>query len=399
MSYRIEQAICYLQENAITGWLVRDYQYSNVVLWELFGERVENLTRPVWLWIPASSQPKMICHTVDVKRFRSQKQMIKPYKNREEMLAELKGLFGEFDVDRPVVAMDYSANYNLPRVSRIDAGSLELIKGFDVDVISSENVMQFSLERWTQEQLESHRSAVSGLNRAIKDAFAFVGENIRWKLTEHDVAEFIRGRLDMFGIEYDGGPVVAFDKNTSDPHYEPRPESASIIRRDGWLLIDLWGRKKIVTGNQNLPISGDITWVAKIGSEPTRRQKQVFEVVRSARDTAFKYLESTVLSGRYPEGWEIDQVARDVIIESGYGEYFIHRLGHSLGHRVHSNGVNLDNWESHDTRQVIPGIGVTIEPGIYLPDFGVRLEMDVFINEDGPEITVEKQEEIFLIET
>ena len=399
MNYRVQQAICYLRENDITGWLIQDYQYSNSVLWELFGERINNLTRPVWLWIPARSQPIVICHTVDIKRFIPQKQTIKPYRNREEMLVELKSLFDELHANRPVVAMDYSTNFNLPRVSRIDAGSLELIKGFGVDVISSANVMQFSLERWTSGQLESHRYAVSRLNRAVKDAFSFIGENVRWKLTEHDVAEFIRGQLDMFGIEYDAGPVVAFNRNTSDPHYEPRPESSSIIRRDGWLLIDLWGRQKDELRNQDLTISGDITWVAKIGSSPTGPQKKVFEVVRSARDAAFQYLESTALSGRYPEGWEVDQVARNVINESGFGQFFIHRLGHSLGHRVHSNGVNLDNWESHDTRQLIPGIGVTIEPGIYLPDFGVRLEMDVFINEDGPEITVEKQEEIFLIET
>jgi Xaa-Pro aminopeptidase len=201
-------------------------------------------------------------------------------------------------------------------------------------------------------------------------------------------------------LEYDDGPVVAFNEHSSDPHYDPSPTGSAVIRREGWLLIDLWGRKKLQPGEATgQAISADITWVAKLGKPPTEKQAEVFDAVRSARDSAFDFLEQAVLDGRYPEGWELDRVARDVIDKAGYGDYFVHRLGHSLGHEVHSNGVNLDDWETHDTRKVIDGVGVTIEPGIYLPEFGVRLEMDVYMGPDGPEITGERQDEIVQVET
>jgi Xaa-Pro aminopeptidase len=221
---------------------------------------------------------------------------------------------------------------------------------------------------------------------------------VRWKLTEHDVAEYIRGRYDRLGLESEDGPVVAFNEHASDPHYEPTPAGSAVIRREGWLLIDLWARQAAIESGED-PIFADITWTAKLGGPPSAKQQEVFVAVRDGRDAAFAFLEEQVLSGRYPQGWELDRVARDLIDGRGYADYFVHRLGHSLGREVHSNGVNLDDWETHDTRTVIDGIGVTIEPGIYLPEFGVRSEIDVYMGHDGPEITSEVQREIVRIET
>lgn len=395
-----DEAQAFMQRNGIDGWLTRDYRYTNPVFWQAFGKQVDNVTRPVWLLIPANGEPGLLAHDVDTGRFNYFDGSISSYSSRDSMLTELKRLIDLTGSTTPTLAMEYSELYQLPRVGRVDAGTIELVRSLGATVVSSGDVIQYATERWSADQLETHRFAVNALTRIVKEAFTFAGENVRWALTEHDIAEHIRGRFDRLGLEYDDGPVVAFNEHSSDPHYEPLPGSSAVIRRNGWLLIDLWGRKRQDSSNELEPaISGDITWVAKLGGAPTDRQQEVFNAVRAGRDAAFDYLESEVLAGNTPEGWQIDRVARDVIGKAGFGDYFVHRLGHSLGNEVHSNGVNLDDWETHDTRKVIEGVGVTIEPGIYLPEFGVRLEMDVYMGPEGPEITGERQDEIFLIET
>lgn len=390
----LDDARHFLQESKIDGWLTRDYRYTNPVFEAALGRRVGHLTRPVWLWIPANGEPQLLTHEVDQGRFPADSPSITAYGNRDQMIAGLKVFLGGLST----VAMEYSPLYELPRVGRVDAGTIELVRSLDVDVVSSGDVIQYSTERWTADQLQSHFYAVEALDNIVKQTFKYVGENIRWALTEHDIAEHIRGRFDRAGLEWDDGPSVSFNEHSADPHYDPQPGESAVIRREGWLLIDLWARKKSETPKER-NISADITWTAKLGSPPDSKQQAVFDAVTGARDAAFELLENRVLEGDNPQGWEVDRAARKVIDNAGFGKYFVHRLGHSLGYEVHSNGVNLDDWETHDTRTVINGVGVTIEPGIYLPEFGVRSEMDVYLGEDGPEITGNRQTEIVQIET
>ena len=390
----LDDARHFLQSSGIDGWLTRDYRYSNPVFEAALGRRVGHLTRPIWLWIPSNGDPQLLTHEVDAGRFPADSPTITSFGNRDQMVAGLKNLIGSASQ----VAMEYSPLYELPRVGRVDAGTVELIRSLGPEVVSSGDVIQYSTERWTPDQLQSHFFAVEALDRIVKQTFKYVGENIRWALTEHDIAEHIRGRFDRAGLEWDDGPSVSFNEHSSDPHYDPQPGEAAVIRREGWLLIDLWARKKPETP-ETRNISADITWTAKLGEPPSSKQQEVFNAVTAARDTAFELLENRVLEGDNPQGWEVDRAARDVIEKAGFEKYFVHRLGHSLGYEVHSNGVNLDDWETHDTRTVINGVGVTIEPGIYLPEFGVRSEMDVYLGEDGPEITGDRQTEIFQIET
>ena len=390
----LENAKIYLHLVGIDGWLIRDYRYSNPVFQSALGRRVKHLTRPVWLWIPADGDPKIIAHSVDTGRFPSGSPELTSYTSRDQMITELKTIIGK----AKSIAMEYSPLYELPRVGRVDAGTIELIRSLGPKVVSSGDVIQYSLERWSGEQLQSHFFAIQALDNIVTQTFKYVGENIRWALTEHDIAEYIRGRFERAGLEFDDGPVVAFNEHSSDPHYDPQPGESAVIRREGWLLIDIWGRKKSESPD-NRNISADITWTAKLGEPPNEKHKEVFTAVINARDAAFELLENRVLQGDNPQGWEVDSAARDVIDKAGYGKNFVHRLGHSLGHEVHSNGVNLDNWETRDTRTVINGVGVTIQPGIYLPEFGVRSEIDVYLGEDGPEITGNCQNEIIQIET
>jgi Xaa-Pro aminopeptidase len=390
----LDDARHFLQSTGIAGWLTRDYRYTNPVFEAALGARVGHLTRPVWLWIPADGEPQLLAHEVDTGRFPEGSPSITGYGSRDQMVGGLKSLLN----GAATVAMEYSPMYELPRVARVDAGTIELVRSLGSEVVSSGDVIQYATERWTPEQLQSHFFAVDALDRIVKQTFEYVGENIRWALTEHDIAEHIRGKFDRAGLDFDDGPVVAFNEHSSDPHYDPQPGESAVIRREGWLLIDLWARKKSDSPSDR-NISADITWTAKLGDPPSTKHQEVFDAVTGARDAAFNLLETRVLEGDNPQGWELDRAARDVIEKAGYGEYFVHRLGHSLGYEVHSNGVNLDDWETHDTRTVINGVGVTIEPGIYLPEFGVRSEMDVYLGEDGPEITGDRQIEIVQIET
>ncbi|MFW6174904.1 MAG: M24 family metallopeptidase [Chloroflexota bacterium] len=389
----IPEAREYLARHDIKGWLIYDYQQSNPALWSLLGE-APNVTRPCWLWIPTTGRPTLLDHSVDAGRFadaldaaRSHGVAIEEsrYSSRAQMLEALSGLLG----DGGRVAMEYSPYAELPRVARVDAGAVELVRSMGVEVVSSGDVMQYATERWTPAQLASHREAMDGLVRTVRAAFDFISENINWRITEHDVAEFIRGRYERLGLHAPEGPVVAMNAHASDPHYEPRPDTASVIRKNSLVLIDLWARPKRDDG-----VFADITWTAFVGESPRPEHERVFGAVREARDTAVTMMEDAFEQGRALQGWELDRAAREVIARHGYGEYFVHRLGHSLGRDVHSNAVNLDDWETHDTRTLIPGLAVTVEPGVYLPEFGIRSEIDVYIGEDGPEVTGEVQQEL-----
>jgi Xaa-Pro aminopeptidase len=385
----------YLSESGIDGWLLEDYRGSNPILWNLIGN-VGHITRPCWFFVPSDGDPVLLVHEVDAGRFSSKVEaaeiegvqvQVRRFGSRIQMLSEL----GEMLSGRRVVAMEYSPEAALPRVSRIDAGTVELVRSLGVDVVSSGDVLQYSTERWTPAQRESHQVAMDGLVRTVHDAFAFIGENINWKLTEHDIAEFIRGRFERLDLVAPDGPIVAVDAHASDPHYEPAPDTSAIVRKNSLILIDLWA-----VSAEPGSVYGDITWTGFTG-EPTPRHEEVFRTVADARDAAVHFMQDAFTQGRELEGWEVDRTARDVIEKAGFADYFVHRLGHSIGFEVHSNGVNLDDWETHDTRKLIPGVAVSVEPGIYLPEFGIRSEIDVFLGEHGPQVTGEIQQEIVKI--
>ena len=390
MSTTIESAQEFIRASGLRGWLTRDYRYTNPIFLSALGTHVENLTRPVWLYIPGDGDPVVIAHDVDAGRFPPGSPPVRSYSNRDSMIEELRAALPRSGS----VAMEYSPMYELPRVGRVDAGTIELVRSLGPEVVSSGDIIQHATERWSESQLASHMTAVDALHRTVNDAFEFVGENVRWKLTEHDVAEFIRGRFDREGLVTDDGPVVAFEEHSSDPHYEPAPAARrSFAATAGSSSICGQGSTNRTPSTQTSP--GPRTSEARrplsnntcsMSSPQPEMQVSAFSKTPSSTD-------------RYPEGWEVDAAARQVITDAGYAEYFVHRLGHSLGREVHSNGVNLDGWETRDTRRLIQGVGVTIEPGVYLPKFGVRSEIDVYMSPDGPVATGEVQREVVVIET
>ena len=330
----------------------------------------------------------MLVSFVDQSRFTHLGLDTTLFVNRRDMIAKLRAMLG----DASRVAMEYTPEGALPRVSKVDGGTLEMARSLGIEVVSSADILQYATQRWNAEALESHRFAADALTRIVKEAFALIGERVDSGITEFDVAEFIRQRFLDGGMIVTDGPAVAVNEHASDPHFEPTPEASVRIRRGDWVLIDLWTRLP-----DDHAMFGDITWTAYVGDEVPARHQEVFDIVIGARDAAFAEMEAAFAAGRALQGWELDKVARDYIEAAGYGEFFNHRLGHSLGREVHSNAVNLDSWETYDTRQLIPGIAVTIEPGIYVPEFGVRSEIDVFVGEKGPEVTTERQREVVMV--
>ena len=261
-------------------------------------------------------------------------------------------------------------------------------------MVSSADLLQYATQRWTPEQLDTHLESAEILTQTVKSAFDYIGDNIHSHPTEHEIAEYIRTIFSEKGLGSPDGPVVAANAHAADPHFEPTPENSAAISPGDWILIDLWGK---LNGDPN-SMCGDITWTAYVGTDVPKKHKEVFNIVIGARDSAINLMKDAHSKGKYLEGRELDKVARKFIGDQGYGDYFSHRLGHSLGREVHSNAVNLDGWETDDTRTFMPGLAVTVEPGIYLPgEFGVRSEIDVFYFEDGPKVTTEIQRTPYLI--
>lgn len=376
-----------LRAENVDGWLLYDYRGMNPIFSDTLG-RISNITRPCWLWVPVDGDPILLVSYVDLGRFQELCVETRVWVSRSQMMACLADLLH----GSQTVAMEYSPEGVLPRMSKIDAGTLEMVRGFGVDVVSSADTVQYATQRWTDSELRSHRAAAMKLDVIVREAFEFIGERLGHEPTERRVADFIRARFLEEGLEAEDGPVVAVNEHSADPHFEPTPANASIIRRGDWVLIDLWAK---LPGADSM--FADITWTGYVGESAPSEHQRVFDVVVGARDAAVAAI-AAFTGPTMPQGWEIDKIARDHIVEAGYAEHFNHRLGHSIGREVHGNAVNLDSWETHDTRRLMPGIAVSVEPGIYLPGrFGVRSEIDVFITDEGPVVTTPQQRDPVLI--
>lgn len=374
-------------QSGIDAWLIYDYRQSNP-FFRLVLEPLDMVTRPAFLLIPAKGDPTLLVHNVDIGRFSHIGHRKIEYTSRTSLLACLSQLLSNFDS----IAMEYSKMGELPRISRVDGGTLEMVRSLGTEVVSSADLVQYATQRWTSVQLQSHTRTAELLSHIVMEAFEYIGRNLSLMPSELEVGEFILQRMSEEGLYTPDGPVVAVDHHSSDPHHLPTKDTSLPIRSGNWVLIDLWARENHADG-----IFADITWVAYIGRTIPIHYQNAFNAVIGARDIAFDFLQQTYQDGEYPKGWEVDRVARDYLSSMGYGLYFTHRLGHSLGKEVHGEAVNLDGWETLDTRLVIPKIGVTIEPGIYMPHFGMRSEIDVYMADDGPVATSAVQKEIVLI--
>ena len=376
-----------MRRDDLPGWLVYDYRGSNPIFAQLVTPS-GHVTRPAMLFVPAASPPRLLAHHVDAGKFADCGLELDVYSGRQTLFEGLRQMLP----GGSRVAMEYSPQGALPRVSKVDAGTVELISSVGVTVESSADLMQYATQRWSHGQLEDHLRTAAKLGDIVNQAFAYAGSHLSDGVTEFQVAEFIRSRFREEDLETPDGPIVAANAHSSDPHYEPAAEGSSVIRPGDWMLIDLWARPG--SGDS---VYADITWVAYVGDAVPEQHQRIFDIVTGARDAAVKFLEDSFNQGLSAQGWQVDDAARSYIDRHGYGSYFTHRLGHSIGREVHGDAVNLDGFETLDTRRIIPGIGFSIEPGIYLPEFGVRSEIDAYMSETGPIVTSPVQREVVLI--
>ncbi len=277
------------------------------------------------------------------------------------------------------VAMQYSPFNAVPYLSRVDAGTIEVIRSFGVDVVTSADLVQQFEATWTDEQLESHRVATTALRSIVDETFTYVGTAIAKgrTLTEYGVQQFILERIHDAGMTTSSPPIAAVDAHSADPHYEPMELGSAPLTRGNLLLIDVWA-KRTEPGS----VYGDITWTGYTDARVPDTHRVIFDHVKRGRDAALAFVRERITQGYFPFGWEVDEACRSVIRDAGYGDYFVHRTGHSIGEEVHGNGANIDNMETRDGRRLMPRTCFSIEPGIYLPgEFGIRSELDVYLSD------------------
>lgn len=387
--FSLSDAQRFMQAEGIDAWLLVDYRGSNPLLWHILGV-VRNPTRRAFLIVPRSGLPVLLIHTVDQFFFHDVEIDKRIFRGWVEMRAMLRDLLG----GSKTLALEYSEEGGVPTVAWADAGTVELLRSWDFGIVTSADLFQVSAAAWDDFAIESHKRAcvaVAGIKDAAFDR-AKSAIRVNKPLTEYELQQFIFFELDRLGLETEGQPVVQVNGHSGIVSYEPKPEGSAVIGAGDWLLIDFWAR---YPGERN--VYSDIAWGAYAGAVIPEKLQTVFDIVRHARDAAVQAIETAWDNGETLEGWQVDDVARGIIAAAGYGDNFHHRTGHSMGpgKRLHGLGVNLDNLETHDTRRILARTGFSIEPAIYLPEFGVRLEINVFLDPvAGPTVTTPTQTEI-----
>lgn len=372
MIEKIQDAIC---QEGVDGWLFYNFRDLDPSANSILQIPKDTFASRRWFYfIPASGTPCKLIHKIEphtLDHLPGEKYLYAGWQAMETQLAAILK-------NSSTICMQYSPKAAVPYVSYVDAGTCELVKDCGVEITSSANLIQLFEAVWSQEAIDSHNRAAQFLRALVLDAFRHIRTSIDTQkaITEYQLQQFILERIVQQNLEYHHAPIVAVNENAGDPHFSPQQNNMRSIQEGDFVLIDLWGREK-----SDHAVYADMTWMGFVGTEPAKKQQQVFDVVKQARDAAIKFIESRFAQSKKVCGYEVDDVTRNVITQAGYGEYFVHRTGHSIGHDLHWKGVNIDNLETKDERQLIEGVGFSIEPGIYLPDFGVRLEVNGYIHQ------------------
>jgi Xaa-Pro aminopeptidase len=372
----IQQA---LREAGLDGWLFYDFRGSDPLAARILKlDPTRHMTRRWYYLIPAKGTPTKILHQIEPHSLDDVPGESRLYLSWQEQHAHLKQALASLG-QAPKVSMQYSPLNAIPYISRVDAGTIELVRSFGVDVATSADLVQRFEAVWTDEQYVSHCQAAAALRQIVDEAFGRVRHEIACgaTFTERDLQQDILARIAAHDMHTYAPPIAAVNAHAADPHYSPPAQGSAPIRIGDLVLIDLWA-KNTAPGS----MYGDITWTGFVGESVPARHAEVFAIVAAARDAAITFVRQEVGAGRFPCSGDVDDVCRRVIQDAGYGDRFIHRTGHSIGEEVHGNGANIDNLETQDNRRLLPRTCFSIEPGIYLPgDFGIRSEVDVYITE------------------
>jgi len=378
-----------LKAEHLDAWLLYDFQGSNPVSYRLAGMGgAGHLATRRWFYlIPQSGEPKALVHAIERHNLDHMPGSKIVYAGRAELQSGLTKLVGGLTR----IAMEYSRNNAIPYVSRVDAGTVELIKSIGPDVVSSGDLIQQFEARWSDTQIATHRVASEKLYRIKDQAFEEIARRLRDKVTttEYDIQQKMVGWFTEEGLVADSPPCVSAQENAGNPHYLATAAEHRIIHANELVLLDLWGKLR-----EPGAVYADITWIGFTGPAVPDPIAKAFAAICGARDAAVNAVQGAARDGRDIRGFEADQAARRVLIEAGYEHAILHRTGHSLGENVHGNGAHLDDYETHDERRLLPGSGFTIEPGLYFKDFGVRTEINMVWTATGPEVTGPRQKAI-----
>jgi len=386
MSIDVPAVQAALRAARLDGWLLYDFHGSNPVSRRVAGlANSGHMTTRRWFYlIPAAGDPRPLVHKIERRTLAHLPGHPVEYAGRVELEAGLRRLL---DGCR-TVAMEYSPLAAIPYVSRVDAGTIELVRACGAEVVSSGDLVQQFEALWPAGGLATHRAASEALYRIKDRAFAMIGERLaaHAPLTEYEVQQAMVGWFADEGLVSDSAPIVAAQENAGDPHYQPTATSSRAINRNEVVLLDLWGKQ-----TRDRAVYADISWMGFTGPSIPAPVEAAFNAARDARDAAVALVQTAAASGREVRGFEADAAARAVLQRAGFGNAILHRTGHSLGEEVHGNGAHLDDYETKDERRLLPGTGFTIEPGLYFPTFGVRTEINIAWGPAGPEVTGPRQ--------
>jgi Xaa-Pro aminopeptidase len=374
----LDQIQTALRDASLDGWLFYDHHHRDPIATRILGiDPQAHVTRRWYYFIPASGEPRKLVHRIEQGRLDTLPGSKVRYSSWQELHAGLDAMLSGFRR----IAMQYSPNNDIMYVSMVDAGTVEFLRSLGKEIVTSADLVSQFEAVLSEEQIASHQAAQRAIDAIVAEAWLEIGRRLRppsggagWTggLSEWDMVVWLGEAMRREGLVWENGPDVSVNANTSDSHYEPTAERSAPIREGDFLLIDIWGR-------QDKPgsIFYDITWTGVIGREPTAREQLVFETVRNARDAAIATVESAFAAGRAIRGFEADDAARGVIRAAGFQDFFTHRTGHNIAIELHGSGAHLDNLETHDVRRILPHTCFSVEPGIYLPEFGVRSEVNM----------------------
>ncbi|MCI5051888.1 MAG: M24 family metallopeptidase [Simkaniaceae bacterium] len=361
-----------LKKQKVDGWLLYDFESSNHIARSFLKLGDAHISRRIFYWIPAEGEPTLLISEIESHLLDDLPGNKRTYVSTRDLQDSLEEILHH----SRCICMEYSPDGAIPYLSKVDAGTLEMVRACDVSVISSAFLLQEITSTMTDEQISSHVRAADNLQLIVNDAWSFIAKH-RGPVYERDVSDFILDELKRKNMVTEGRPICAVGRNSSSPHYSPVNEGAA-IGKDDWVLIDLWGREA-----SEGAIFADITRMG-CGREPTEKEKLVFNTVRDAQKEAIEFVMQRYEAGEIVKGFEVDEIAREHIKEVGLGQYFTHRTGHNIHTRLHGHGAHLDGFETVDDRPLIPRTCFSVEPGIYIPsEFGVRLETDVLIDGSG----------------
>src|SRR5215467_1222961 len=378
-----------LHERNLDAWLFYDHHHRDPIAYRLLGLPEKLMVTRRWFYlIPAQGDPEKLVHKIEGGHLDSLPGEKRTYAARQELFDGLKQMLSS----HRDLAMQYSPNNSVFTISLVDAGTVDLIRGLGKNVVSSGDLIAQFEATWSEEQIKTHFAARDSIDEITAAAFQEIGRCVRNAGTnESEIQKWILEAFARENLIADDPPVVAVNANSADPHYSPSNNPAP-IREGDFVLLDIWGKKDTPGA-----VYYDITWTGFVGKTPSDRMHEVFRTVREARDAGAKFVKEAVAARQRIAGWQVDQAVRGVIKKAGFGDYFVHRTGHSISTDVHGNGANMDDLEIHDERQIQPNSCFSIEPGVYLPEFGVRSEINMLVRANSAEVTGKMQSEIVII--